>query len=352
MSEPHNSIPIFFIVGRPRSGTTLLRCLLDAHPKINIPLECAFVIQLYSKYGKITKWNERKILSFYEDVLNFPNFQFWITDRDKLKTDLLNCIGECSYSIICKVVYQNNISFFKKENILLIGDKNPPYSLHTDQLLKIFPEARFIHIKRDYRDNAISMIRAKFESPIYSSLTYRWKYLNKKIDKQKRLTPNRFYTLRYEDLVTNTEFYLKEICLFLDIEFSENMKNYRDKINDMLAIYPEELINKYHKSLLSPITNEKNYNWKHTLTKKQIKTCDIVMGSFAEDCGYERIYSKKYPLFYLSCIPGIIFGHLLFIFIGLLNRVPFNFQMKILNLLASIFGHHWKKYKRNQVTLE
>lgn len=43
--------PFIFIVGRPRSGTTLLRTLYDAHPNVNIPPECQFVVNLYGKYG-------------------------------------------------------------------------------------------------------------------------------------------------------------------------------------------------------------------------------------------------------------------------------------------------------------
>jgi hypothetical protein len=348
MLEALKSTPIFFIVGRPRSGTTLLRCLLDAHPKINIPLECAFAIQLAPKYGKYNYWDEKKLRSFYNDLLEFPMFHFWIVDSEKLKTDLLSCVGAYSYSVICKFVYLNYKSFFEKDEIQLIGDKNPSYSLYTDKLIELFPEAKFIHITRDYRDNAISMIRAKFESPVYSSLAYRWKYFNQKIDKQKNLTPNRFYTIKYEDLVTDPVHYSKEICDFLGVEFSENMIHYREKINDMLAIYPSELINKYHKSLLNPINNEKNYNWKKTMTAGQVKTCDMVLGSYAEKCGYERQYKKYDPLFYISCIPGMIFGHLIFVFIGILQSLPWNFQMKIVNTLASIFGHHWKKYRRNQ----
>ena len=47
-----NNIPFLFIVGRPRSGTTLLRTLFDAHSNVVIPPECQFVVNLYGKYGK------------------------------------------------------------------------------------------------------------------------------------------------------------------------------------------------------------------------------------------------------------------------------------------------------------
>ena len=352
MQDQINTIPFFFIVGRARSGTTLLRCLMDAHPQINIPLECAFIIRLYPKYGKLANWDEQHLLSFYNDLLQYPKFHFWVVDNEKLKADLLQCAGNKSYSHICKVVYLNFISFFSKSEIKLLGDKNPSYSFHTKKLLQLFPEARFIHITRDYRDNVISMISAKFESPIYSSLAYRWKYCNKQVLKQKKLTPDRFYTIRYEDLVAQHEFYLKEICNFLGIDFSPEMLNYRAKLNEMLATYPSELINLHHKSLLSPINADNIYAWKHILTDKQIKICDTVIGSFAEQNGYERVYKKRNFFFYICCWPGMIYGHMLHVFMNLIHKLPMSFQMKIINLLAIIFHHDWKKFKKNTTAQE
>ena len=64
-----SQIPFFFIVGRPRSGTTLLRTLFDAHPNVTIPPECQFIVNLYPKYGKTSNWTESLLLSFHEDLL-------------------------------------------------------------------------------------------------------------------------------------------------------------------------------------------------------------------------------------------------------------------------------------------
>ena len=57
-----SQIPFFFIIGRPRTGTTLLRSLFDAHPNVQIPWECQFVLNLYPKYGTLELWNSGTIL--------------------------------------------------------------------------------------------------------------------------------------------------------------------------------------------------------------------------------------------------------------------------------------------------
>ncbi len=348
MSKETKRLPFFFIVGRARSGTTLLRCLLDAHPEINIPLECAFVFHMEPKYGKITEWNEQQLISFYHDLVKYPKFHFWSVDKEKLKADLLNCKGNNTYSDICEVVYLNFNSVFPKTDIKLIGDKNPSYSYHIKKLMQLFPEARFIHITRDYRNNIISIINARFETEIYSSLAYRWKYNNLQINKQKNKHPERFYTLRYENLVSQPQFFMKEICHFLDLEFVDEMMNYRSKLDEMLTIYPAELIKLHHKSLLKPINTDNIDDWKHKLTPRKIKICDTVIGSFAEKSGYERMYKKRNLWLYIFCLPGIFYGRLLYVFMNIVNNLPLSLQLKIVHMLARIFNHDWKRFGKTE----
>ena len=68
VSQKVEKIPVFFILGRPRSGTTLLRTLFDAHPNVATPVECAFIINMRQKYAKVTNWTKELLTSFHEDV--------------------------------------------------------------------------------------------------------------------------------------------------------------------------------------------------------------------------------------------------------------------------------------------
>ena len=345
MNSPIDNIPFFFVVGRARSGTTLLRCLLDAHAEINIPLECAFIIHLHSKYGSRKDWRTEDLETFYQDLQQYPKFHFWTLDQEQLKADLLKCVGKNTYSHICKVVYYNFKSFFPKSDIKLLGDKNPSYSFHTGKLLKLFPEAKFIHITRDYRDNIISMINARFEAEIYSSLAYRWKFNNIQVLKQKKRTPERFYTLRYEDLVADPAYYMEEICKFLGVDFTPDMIDYHAKLDEMRKIYPADLINRHHKSLFQPINTDKLYSWKTKMSEKQIRICDTVVGSFAESMGYERKYPRNF-FWYLYCLPGMFYGRSLYFVMGAIHKLPLALRMKIINGLAMIFKHDWKMFQK------
>ena len=67
LSEIRN-IPILFIVGKGRSGTTLLSTILDSHPKVASATESRFLLILWQKYKRMKKWNAAKAEVFFEDA--------------------------------------------------------------------------------------------------------------------------------------------------------------------------------------------------------------------------------------------------------------------------------------------
>ena len=70
------SLPLFFIIGRPRSGTTLLKTLFDAHPNVNIPIECPVFMALHNRYGETKYWSKNTLSLFYNDLLKLKRFDF------------------------------------------------------------------------------------------------------------------------------------------------------------------------------------------------------------------------------------------------------------------------------------
>ncbi len=125
-------------------------------------------------------WNTETLEHFYSDLLKQWQFSAWNIDHDKLQSDLQACAGVTSYAMICQVVYLNHISFYPKEDIKLIGDKNHGYTIYTERLLKLFPGAKFVYILRDYRDTYQSVKNVDFELPVVSVVVYKWKYFYKK----------------------------------------------------------------------------------------------------------------------------------------------------------------------------
>ncbi|MCF8404526.1 MAG: sulfotransferase [Bacteroidales bacterium] len=338
------SLPFFFILGRPRSGTTLLRTMLDAHPQVVIPQESPLILNLYKKYGHKEIWEAKDLVEFFRDLHSQQIFGIWNIDPQKVREDLLKCAGRNQYQSIIKVVYSNFNSVFPKKDTVIFGDKNPVYSYNLKRLFPVFSEARYIHITRDYRDQLVSLKKIDVEMPHPALVAYRWKISQRGINKFKDLYPEKFYTLRYEDLVINPEIALKQLCNFLNLDYHENMLEFNNgQVSE--GFLPEEMLTKYQSSLFQPISGDKINSWKENLALKQIKMADMVAGFYAEKAGYQRL-SKTFNFFiFLQMLPVLMYAKFWNYSRRIIWILPFGVQQYIRNkslglpaLYIKIFG--------------
>ena len=110
----NTTIPIHFVLGRARSGTTLFQLILDSNPEILAPAEAPFIKHLYKKYGHIKKISEDQIESFCTNLFDEPFFRYsWKADKEIIRKDLISMKGR-SFSELCKAIYFHSPS--KKEN--------------------------------------------------------------------------------------------------------------------------------------------------------------------------------------------------------------------------------------------
>ncbi len=78
-------IPPFFIIGNPRSGTTLLRLMLNNHPLISVPPECGFAVWLYEKYKAENFLDKSIVRNFIADVVKSRKFETWGIDKEAIE---------------------------------------------------------------------------------------------------------------------------------------------------------------------------------------------------------------------------------------------------------------------------
>jgi hypothetical protein len=343
-------LPFFFILGRPRTGTTLLRSLLDAHPNVMIPWECQFILNLYPKYGKLEYWTHKTLEEFYDDLLNQWQFRAWNVNHEKLKSGILACEGPCTYPYLCQVVYKHQISFYPKQTIRMIGDKNPGYSIYPDRLKKIYPDARFIYILRDYRDNFHSIKNVDFELPIVSVVVFKWKYFYKQALRASKKYPDSFIFIRYEDLVSEPEARFGEICKFLDIPYVPECFDFYKMKSKAEETYPVVILKKHHKSLFNPVNTSRIGLWKNSMSKSQVRIADLVAGKYAEMAGYEKEYKGFDFRIALIAFPGICYARFLYFMTRIIDHTPYRFRQKVLSkgplLIARIFGKLFPKKPR------
>ena len=217
--ESETRPPMPFVVGMPFSGTTLLRLMLDSHPELAIPPGTRFVprIALLQEQGVVDKDTFAKtILSVptWSD-LHIPNTVF-LEELDKL-VSFAPADG-------VRLIYRLYAYRFRKSRW---GDKTPRYMYAINQISRLLPEAYFIHIIRDGRDvaasNRLHHSWRRFQS--FAAHAREWK---RRIHASwsAALHCPRFVEVKYEDLVTNPEQVLNNLCAAIQLPFSPRMLDY------------------------------------------------------------------------------------------------------------------------------
>ncbi len=272
-----------FIVGAARSGTTLLQYMLRSHPELSLPTgESHFFIpfqQRSAQYGDLTiKPNlHRLLVDIYEFKRPFFEEEFhglrydteWLTGR-------LHAAGCTSFADVVSALFQLNALGEGKHRW---GDKTPYYILHLDTLLEMFPNAKVVHIVRDGRDCALSMLQRKWDLKIFN--TYHAAYLwNRYVTAGRRFgekRPERYFEFRYEDMLSEPEPVMERLCGFLGIEFSHAVINYKK------TTVPGKT-----PLLTQPLKKDNTAKWKKTMPKQQVRVFEAMAGDTLSACGYER----------------------------------------------------------------
>ncbi len=223
-----------FVVGMPRSGTKLLRDLLNQHSNISIPeVETHFLPLLIKKYGVGFDFNPAQKEELFKDFYNTTFFY--------LISELGYRLDETFYSLKDKVNDWESFSLLvfsyfgvkKQGEHLIYGDKTPGYINHLQLLKKICPGAKFIHIIRDPRDYALS-VRNIWNKNIYRA-AFVWNKVLQQTNEIKKQFDKDYIEVRYEGLITDVENTMKSLSAFLEIEFepamctlSKSAENYGD----------------------------------------------------------------------------------------------------------------------------
>lgn len=342
---------LFFVIGRPRSGTTLLRTMLDAHPNIIVPPEYPVLLKLINTQAKIKHWNQKRLHRLFKTLKEKQLFDFWswhllqINDG-QFYASLMNQTGNIHFEDIFKTFIAHTGSLFTKNEIKALGDKNPVYALYIALLFKRFPGAKFIFIIRDYRDQIVSMQKFRFEAPIPSLLAYRWKAINKLLLKLYKQHPGRSILIKYEDLVEDPEKWTKAICRFLGVAHSTSVMEFYQKVDAMKQSLPDGMFEKYHASLTRPINQDTVGLWKKSMDVSAIKAAECVAGNFGEQLGYVPV-NKKFGIYLrFNAVFWSLYGFILYktmfygIFLPAWLRNTFdNILPKLVNVYYSLSSH-------------
>jgi len=196
-----------FLVGCPRSGTTLLRDLLRSHPNLTFPPESHFIPRFYRAFGDPS--SDEQAWQLARRILKSPRVALlWRITAEK--RDFAGCR---SFSGVTRRLFE---IWAGKDGKPRWGDKTPHYVRDIPLLLRLFPEAQVIHIVRDGRDVALSWLRTRIEPRNLYVAARMWKEMvTQGRHDGALLRPGAYFELRYETLLTEPEATMRSVCEFL-----------------------------------------------------------------------------------------------------------------------------------------
>jgi hypothetical protein len=258
-----------FVVGCPRSGTTMLSLMIHAHPRLAMPPESRFLIKTWrkrEKFGDLSTPEQRLALA-KSCVRTGSKVRDMGLDPDETLEAILAApptIGS-AFGTVFKM-------FADKHGAARWGDKRPAYYQEVDVLLRLFPDAQIVHIVRDGRANVASLKKMPWWP--YDSIGSMASWSQAEFCSQrntKRLPKDVFHVIRYESLVADPEPVLRELCAFLEEDFVPAML----QPSEVRDVVPEKKT--WHVNLNQSVNTDRVESWRKGLEPWELGLMETVL---------------------------------------------------------------------------
>ncbi|WP_430784431.1 sulfotransferase family protein [Actinoplanes sp. G11-F43] len=267
-----------FVVGCPRSGTTMLQLMLHAHPRIALPPESRFLLPAFYRrheFGDLTDPARRRALG--EWITGTPHFG----DLGLVRDDVVAAIEAAPPTLgsALGTVFKLYAARFGKPRW---GDKRPAYLRNLPAILRLFPDAQIINIMRDGRDCVASLKETPWRPADFGELIDYWARSADSALRAARTYPaDVFHQVRYEDLTADPATHLRGICDFLGEEYDPAMARPSE-----LAPVAVPSWKTWHSLTRSEVTTERVSSWRQRLTAEEVARCEAVFGDRLARFGY------------------------------------------------------------------
>jgi hypothetical protein len=263
-----------FVLGVRRSGTTLLRVMLDRHPDLAVPDESYFIPQLARRH----RGEKLDVEAFVDDLRRLPTLVEWGLSPDAVATRLE---ADMHPGQAIAAVFQ---AYAEERGKSSWGDKTPLYMEHLPLLERLFPVASHVHLIRDGRDAALS-----FLSVPEGIMTEGWGHPRDvagfacqwatEVRAARALGDRRPYLeVRYEELVVDPERELRRVCRFLGLEYDAGMLGY---------VGQTESARKAHQQRLNEPPRVGVRDWRTEMSPADVAAFEAVAGDLLDELGYE-----------------------------------------------------------------
>lgn len=270
--------PFPYIVGSGRSGTSLLRTMLDSHPDIAIPNETHFVVsggRRRSRYERAGGFDIERFLADFGPLI-CRELRWQTQDvRDALSRAEAGSFPDAVRGIFSRYAAQRGKPRY--------GNKSPVHALALPDIARLFPEARFIHIIRDGRDVALSYLDAPVGPQTLETATLKWRRFVRRARQGARFVgPGRYLEVRYEELTGDPAAVLTRVCDFIELHFDDGMLRYHERVEEAFG----GPLPRQHRNLHRPPSRIRD--WREQLTGRDVGVVELIAGPLLDELGYGR----------------------------------------------------------------
>jgi hypothetical protein len=293
-AEYLDKLPIHFVLCTERTGSSLLSLMLNLHPNILSPSEEPFALYFWRKYKNKTSWTEEDIANYVDSffLICEKNTDLYFSKKDVFKRNLIIHRELLNFERIVKITYLHFIDVKDKSQISCIVDKQIKYFFHLRLIQQIFPNAKYVILTRDVRDNIVSKTNRKLnwnQNPYFLAALWNDTYRN-----LQELKDNNFIIISYESLITTTDVTLKKVCEWLGMTFNPKMKETEGvydtfldkKKNDVDRDFLKRLQN-FHSGLSQRPNTNKIEQYKNVLDLETIGLIETICGENLVQFGYQ-----------------------------------------------------------------
>lgn len=264
--------------------------MLDAHPQLTIPPETHFVPDLIKACRKDDATPESALAAIKEHR-EWGDFDF----SDDEVIGWFRSIDDMDAGAAVRAFFG---AYAAREGKPRWGEKTPTYVRNMPLIQRALPEACFIHVIRDGRDVALSVLDRTIRDIDAVHVAGRWK---KKVSKAREVSPKlrHYKEIRYEDLILDTEPVLREVCEFAELEFVPELLDYHersgDRLKEMARELPETGKAKHlsverrmatHAMTTKPPDEDRVSRWRRQMSEADRVAFEQVAGDLLAELGY------------------------------------------------------------------
>ena len=277
-----------FMIGTQRSGSNLLRLMLNQLPEIASPHPPHIMqrmVPLVPYYGDLSRRDNFMML--VDDVcklveLNPVVWENVVLDRDEVA-------GRCRDQSLVAILGAVYDLYAEGQGKTMWCNKSLANVNYGDEIERYFDAPKFLYLYRDGRDVAVSFAKAVVGEKHYYHIAKDWIAAQEKaLALRDKISSDRFFMLSYEQLTGETEATAQRLCAFLGTEYTPEMLEFHQTDEAKRAAESSSLWN----NVVKPVMKDNTKKFLREATEEQIRIFENVAGHVLDELGYARVFTE------------------------------------------------------------